>query len=122
MADDQKVTLNREEAELVDEALGDYLNNPTGLASEVAAIRARGFRLQVKLSKILPNTSITNFLPDWALPILQRTFAPDQVQPPKKKPAPAKAGTPAQVKPAAAKPKRALPKSAGLGMKVGNEA
>jgi len=81
---DGKVTLNQEEAQLVDEALGEFLDRLHGSADEVAKARALGFRVAVKLTQLVSWSATLGDLPDWALPILQRTFAPAPAAPTKK--------------------------------------
>ncbi|OLD66047.1 MAG: hypothetical protein AUI52_05455 [Acidobacteria bacterium 13_1_40CM_2_68_10] len=76
MDKDGKVSLNREEAELVDEALGEFIDRVHGSAAEVAKVRALGFRVAVKLSQVIPWSSMLGDLPDWTLAILQRIYAP----------------------------------------------
>ncbi len=95
MAKEQTVTLNREETSLVDEALGEHLDRLTGTPNVVAEIRTLGFRLLLKLSRVLPGMYSLPDLSDWQLEILQRTYAPQPKPAPVKKPAPkgpAKAG------------------------------
>jgi len=81
---DGKVTLNQEEARLVDEALGEFLDRLHGSAGEVDKQRALGFRVAVKLTQVVPWSYCLGDMPEWALPILQRTFAPAPPAPKKK--------------------------------------
>jgi hypothetical protein len=90
MSKDEQVILTREEARLVDEALGDYLDRLSGSATLVDEERRTGFRLLVKLTRVLPGSGLSYSLSDWMLPIMQRTFAPPPAAAPAKKTAPAR--------------------------------
>ncbi len=88
MAKEQGVTLTREEAQLVADALCEYLGRDKGLKTDLAKERAIGFRLQVKLSRATDYVFGIWAPDDWQLEILQRTFAPTPRPAPAKKPTP----------------------------------
>jgi len=114
MAKDEQVILSPEEAQLVDEALTDFLDQLTGSLSEVDQERRRGLRILAKLSRVVHRSSLSWSMPDWLLPILQQTFAPQAAAVPAKKPAP-KAPARSSHKTAGPSPeaKRAAPKGLG---------
>lgn len=109
----KQLVLSGDELTLVDEALANYLEELTGSASAIEPIRARGFRLMVKLSKVLgERAKLWWDLKPWQIPILQRTFAPDPPAPAKKT-APAKTSSKNRARAGKAAPTTRTTSSAG---------